>query len=96
MSVIPVVLAQYVTITQIVCTQYSNILIQKPTDFVCTKEPSSGFTFQTYIKEICVSVAIHTAVNLYIEMSFLHKNICECHFWEAVLPYVQYYKNIIN
>ena len=96
MIVIPLVLIQYVTITQSLYTQHSIILIQKPTGFVCTKKPLSGFTFQKYIKKICVSVTKHKTVKPYIEMSLLHKNICECLFWEAVLQYVQYYENIIN
>jgi hypothetical protein len=97
MSVIFDVLIQYVTMTLSVCTQHSIIVIPNPTCFGNTKQPLSGFTFRKHIKEICVSVAVHTTVTIcasvavhttvtpYMEMSILHKNICECHFCEAVV-----------
>ena len=62
MCVISVVLIQYITMTQSVYTQHRIIVIQKPTCFGCTKQPSSGFNFQKYIKGKHITVTIRSTV----------------------------------
>ena len=62
MCVIPVVLIQYVTMTQSVYTQHRIIVIQKPTCFGCTKQSSLGFKFQKYIKGKHTTVSVNSTV----------------------------------
>jgi hypothetical protein len=48
-----------VTIRQNFHTQHFLIIIQKTTCFGCTRQPSSGFTFQKYKKRNRVVVAVY-------------------------------------
>ena len=50
MCIIPIVLIQYITLKLTIRTQHSIIVIQKAAGFGCTQQPSSGCTFQKYIK----------------------------------------------
>jgi len=48
MCISPVVLMQYVTVKQSVSTQHF-IIIYEATCSRCTRQPSSGFTFQNFL-----------------------------------------------
>ena len=50
MCIIPIVLIQYTTLKLTIRTQHSIIVIQKAAGLSCTQQPSSGCTFQKYIK----------------------------------------------
>ena len=62
-----------VTIKQTVHTHRFVIVIQKATRFGCTRQPSSGFMFEKYRKEVHVAAAIHTTLKTWVEMSPLQK-----------------------
>ena len=52
-----------VTIRQTFHTQHFVIVIPKPTCFGCTRQPSSGFTFQKYEKGIHLVVPVYNSKN---------------------------------